>query len=75
MFDWQTILVVGALLLAGTYVGRRGWLRLSSFARSRAMSASSCAQGCGGCGARQQIEIPKTNVIQIMRSQVGFSKN
>jgi len=53
MFDWQIIVVSGALLLACIYVGRRGWLRFSSFASSREMSASSCAQGCGGCGTRQ----------------------
>jgi len=68
MFDWQIILVVGVLLLACAYVGRRGWMRLSSFARSRAMSASSCAQGCGGCGAREQVKQDVRAIpVQILR--------
>ena len=68
MFDWQIILVVLALLLACAYVGRRGWLRLSSFARSRAMNASSCAQGCGGCGAREPTKQGERTIpVQILR--------
>jgi hypothetical protein len=51
MFDWQIILVVCALLLACVYVGRRGWLRVSSLSISKRMNAPSCAVGCGGCGA------------------------
>lgn len=53
MFDWQVILVICALVLACIYVGRRGWMRLSSLALSRRMNVPSCVQGCGGCGAKQ----------------------
>jgi hypothetical protein len=56
MFDWQTILVGCALLLACIYVGWRGWSRLSSLSTSRRMNASSCSDGCGGCGATQPME-------------------
>jgi hypothetical protein len=70
MFDWQVILVVCALLLACIYVGWRGWLRLSSFARSRRMNASSCSEGCGNCGTQQPTkEAQPANLVQIPKSQ------
>lgn len=73
MFDWQIILVGLALLFAGIYVGRRGWLRLSSLSTSKRMNPPSCADGCGGCGVVQGIktqgikEAPRTLPVQILR--------
>ncbi len=67
MFDWQTILVVGALILACVYVGRRGWLRLSSLSISKRMNAPSCAAGCGGCTAAQAKPELRTVPVQILR--------
>ena len=48
MFDWQVIVVACVLLLAGAYVGRRGWLRISSLAISK-RNAPSCDKACGHC--------------------------
>jgi hypothetical protein len=48
MFDWQVIVVACVLLIAGVYVGRRGWLRISSLAISK-RNAPSCDKGCGHC--------------------------
>lgn len=67
MFDWQIILVAGALLLACVYVGRRGWLRLSSLAISKQMNAPSCAAGCGGCGATETKPDLRAIPIKIQR--------
>jgi len=46
MFDWQVIVVACVLLLASAYVGRRGWLRISSLAISK-WNAPSCDKACG----------------------------
>src|SRR5437588_658415 len=48
MFDWQVIVVACVLLLASAYVGRRGWLRISSLAISK-RNAPSCDKACGHC--------------------------
>jgi len=48
MFDWQVIVVACVLLGAGAYVGRRGWLRISSLAISK-RNAPSCDKACGHC--------------------------
>jgi len=48
MFDWQVFVVACVLLLAGAYVGRRGWLRISSLTISK-RNAPSCDKGCGHC--------------------------
>jgi len=47
MFDWQVIAVTFVLLLAVGYVGRRGWLRISSLKISRRNTP--CDKGCGHC--------------------------
>jgi hypothetical protein len=52
MFDWQIIIVGCVLLLACVYVGRRGWLRISSLSVSKRMNAPPCGNGCGGCGEK-----------------------
>ena len=67
MFDWQVIVVVGVLLLACAYIGRRGWLRISSLSISKRMNAPSCAAGCGGCGTAQAKPKPPTIPVQILR--------
>jgi hypothetical protein len=48
MFDWQVIVVAFVLLIAVGYVGRRGWLRISSLAASE-RNAPSCDKACGHC--------------------------
>jgi hypothetical protein len=67
MFDWQIIVVSGVLLLACIYVGRRGWLRLSSLSIAKRMNAPSCAAGCGGCGAEQAEQDVRAIPVQILR--------
>jgi hypothetical protein len=68
MFDWQIILVGCALLLACIYVGRRGWLRLSSLSSTKQMNAPSCSDGCGGCGAKEPMKKQlRSTPVQILR--------
>ncbi len=52
MFDWQLIIVGLVLVLACSYIGWRGWLRLSSLSVSKRMNAPSCGEGCGACGEK-----------------------
>ena len=56
MFDWQAIVVGFVLLLAVAYVGRRGWLRISSLAASKRNAF--CDKGCGHC-AGEELVIPQ----------------
>jgi len=57
------------MLLAGIYVARRGWLRLSSMSSSKPMNASSCSDGCGGCGTAQAKSAPPRVPVQISISR------
>lgn len=65
--DWQTIIVMLAVLAALAFVGRRGWLRLRAVVNSEAQNSSSCASSCGGCGSPASIAEKKA-VYQIPRS-------
>jgi hypothetical protein len=53
--DWQNIFVVTILLLAGFYLGKRGWRRLRVLLNGEPSGRATCASAqCGGCESRIQ---------------------
>jgi hypothetical protein len=69
MIDWQTIAVVLIILAACLYVGRHALMRLRSFRAGGKGVDSSCATGCGGCGANEsKPAAPANALVQIRRA-------
>ncbi|HEX8265598.1 MAG TPA: FeoB-associated Cys-rich membrane protein [Pyrinomonadaceae bacterium] len=58
MQDWQTILVFLVIFAASLFAVRRAWLKF------RGLSDSSCATGCGKCGAENS---SSAKLFQIIR--------
>lgn len=70
MFNWQGIIVAFIFLLAGIYLGRRGWLRTRSLMRANRTDAPSCAESCRGCGPPTDIDIKASTQTHLAISSV-----